>query len=154
MRRSRFAKASGDNDARERASVDEALGFDLRSPASADEMSLASWRVASLEHAPVLLFATHVLIGATCVALDPQMATLSSPSTPAIPMLLVLALDIAAFLGLRLRRRLKIQPHSVVRGLCAYLALAGLLWTWFGGALSGICTALAAVLRRSPCSAA
>jgi len=137
MRRSRFAKAIGDQDPAERASVDEALWFDLRSPESSDELSLASWRVASLEHAPVLLFATHVLIGSTCVALNPQMALAASLANPAIALVLVLALDAAAFLGLRWRDRLEIQPHSVVRGLCVYLALAGLLWTWFGGALSG-----------------
>jgi diguanylate cyclase (GGDEF)-like protein len=137
MRRSRFAKAIGDDEGGERTSVDEALWFDLRSPESSDELSLASWRVASLEHAPVLLGATHVLIGLTCVGLQPQMALAASLANPTIPLLLVLALDLAAFLGLRWRDRFEIQPHSVVRGLCVYLGLAGLLWTWFGGALSG-----------------
>lgn len=130
MRRSRFAKAIGDDEGGERTSVDEALWFDLRSPESSDELSLASWRVASLEHAPVLLGATHVLIGLTCVGLQPQMALAASLANPTIPLLLVLALDLAAFLGLRWRDRFEIQPHSVVRGLCVYLGLAGLLWTW------------------------
>src|SRR5687767_3652470 len=105
MRRSRFAKAIGEQDAGERASVDEALWFDLRAPESADEMSLASWRVASLEHAPVLLFAIHLLIGSTCLALNPQMALAGSLANPAIALALVLALDVAAFLGLRWRDR-------------------------------------------------
>ncbi|HEY0165336.1 MAG TPA: diguanylate cyclase, partial [Sphingomicrobium sp.] len=137
MRRSRFAKAIGDNEGAERASIDEALWFDLRAPDSSDELSLASWRVASLEHTPVLLFAAHLLIGSTCIALHPAIALAASISNPLIPMLLALVLDVVAFLGLRWRDRLDIQPHSVVRGLCVYLALAGLLWTWFGAGVSG-----------------
>ncbi|MEO7635676.1 MAG: EAL domain-containing protein [Sphingomicrobium sp.] len=137
MRRSRFTKALGDTDASERASVDEALWFDLRSPESSDELSLASWRVAAFEHAPVLLFATHLLIGLTCIALHPQAALVASFTNPTIPAILALTLDVAAFFGLRWRNRLDVQPHSVVRGLGVYLAGAGLLWTWFGAALAG-----------------
>ena len=31
-----------------------------------------------------------------------------------------------------LRNRLAIAPHMVIRGLCIYLGVVGLLWTWFG----------------------
>ena len=51
MRRSRFAKAiEPSSTGREKASVREALGFDLQAPESSDELSLSEWRVASLDH--------------------------------------------------------------------------------------------------------
>ncbi len=137
MRRSRFTTAFGDKDASERTSVDEALWFDLRSPESNDELSLASWRVAAFEHAPALLFATHLLIGITCIALHPVKALTASLANPTIPVLLVLALDVMALFALRWRGRLDLAPHSVVRGLCVYLAVVGLLWIWFGAAVNG-----------------
>ena len=53
-------------------SIREALWFDVRAPESSDEDSLADWRVAALEHAPLLLGITHLLITVACVfLLDP-----------------------------------------------------------------------------------
>ena len=62
MRRSRFARAiETDNAVSERASIRDALWFDLHKPESNDEASLAEWRVAGIEHMALLLGFTHLL---------------------------------------------------------------------------------------------
>ena len=133
MRRSRFAGAIATNDAtREVAPVREALWFDLRSPEASEERSLADWRVAGLEHIALLLGFTHVLITAAYVLLTAKLEFCVCTENPLVPAVLVILADIAAATALIMRRRFDFAPHTVVRCLCAYLAVAGLLWTWFG----------------------
>ena len=56
MRKARFAGAvEASDDLRDRSSVREALWFDLRAHESSDEESLSDWRVAGLDHVPILL---------------------------------------------------------------------------------------------------
>jgi len=63
MRRSRFAKAFETSDTiRQRTSVREAFWFDLRTPDTSGERSLADWRVAGLDLIALLLGFTHALI--------------------------------------------------------------------------------------------
>ncbi|MFL6755195.1 MAG: EAL domain-containing protein [Sphingomicrobium sp.] len=133
MRRSRFAGAIGTNDAtREVAPVREALWFDLRSPDASEERSLADWRVAGLEHIALLLGFTHALITAAYFLLTAKLELCLCTDNPLVPAVLVIALDAAAATALIIRRRFDFAPHTVVRCLCAYLAIAGLIWTWFG----------------------
>ncbi|MFL6732362.1 MAG: EAL domain-containing protein [Sphingomicrobium sp.] len=133
MRRSRFAGAIGTNDAtREVAPVREALWFDLRSPDASEERSLADWRVAGLEHIALLLGFTHALITAAYFLLTAKLEFCLCTDNPLVPAVLVIALDAAAATALIIRRRFDFAPHTVVRCLCAYLAIAGLIWTWFG----------------------
>src|SRR6185369_11285919 len=133
MRRSRFAGAIATNDAtREVAPVREALWFDLRSPEASEERSLADWRVAGLEHIALLLGFTHVLITAAYFLLTAKLQFCLCTDNPLVPATLVIALDAAAATALIMRKRFDFAPHTVVRCLCAYLAVAGLIWTWFG----------------------
>jgi len=133
MRRSRFAKPIEASDTIvERASVRDALWFDLHSPDTSDEASLADWRVAGLEHIALLLGFTHALITSAYVMLTPSIQTCLCTDNPLIPSLATIGLDIAAAVGIMVRKRFDFAPHTVVRSLCAYLAVSGLLWTWFG----------------------
>jgi diguanylate cyclase (GGDEF)-like protein len=133
MRRSRFAGAIGTSGAtREVAPVREALWFDLRSPEASEERSLADWRVAGLEHIALLLGFTHVLITAAYFLLTAKLQFCLCTDNPLVPATLVIALDAAAATALIMRKRFDFAPHTVVRCLCAYLAVAGLIWTWFG----------------------
>jgi len=133
MRRARFARAVEKTaESTERVSIREALRFGLRRPETSDEASLADWRVSGLDQVALLLGVTHVLITGTCVALFDMRGTGLSLDNPLIPAFLVIACDAIAAIALHLRERLNIPSHSVVRGLCAYLAVVGLLWTWFG----------------------
>ena len=53
MRRSRFAKAIEVNEVRERASIRDALMFDVTSPDTSAEESLCEWRLSAMQNAPV-----------------------------------------------------------------------------------------------------
>ena len=55
MRRSRFARAIESNEVREKASIGDALWFDVTSPDTADEDSLSEWRLTGVQYAPLIL---------------------------------------------------------------------------------------------------
>ena len=131
MRKSRFVSRVQPRES-EKASVREALWFDLRSHETSDDATLADWRVAGLEHFAVLLGITHVLITATCILLSPTLVFDSLADNPLIPSGLVIALDVAVAIALLTRNKFNLAPHALVRSLCAYLAVSGVLWTWFG----------------------
>jgi diguanylate cyclase (GGDEF)-like protein len=136
MRRTRFAKAvEGNGDWPERASIGEALWFDVASRVAADESSLSAWRLASLEHAGLLLGATHLVAGCLFVIHNWNLGFALSLSNPLLLLLPLLLLDGAAAFLLRHRDQLQIAPHTLVRGLCVYMAIVGLLWAAVGHAM-------------------
>ena len=137
MRRSRFAKASEPERGQDRASIGEALWFDIASLNSAEEQSVSAWRVATLEHAALLMGAAHLLVAATFFVLLPEVALEPSLANPVLPALGVLLLDVFAAIALKWRDRFRLSPHSIVRALCVYLAIVGVLWTLFGAAIAG-----------------
>jgi diguanylate cyclase (GGDEF)-like protein len=133
MRRARFVGAvEASEDSRDRSSVREALWFDLRAHESNDEESLSDWRVAGLDHVPILLGITHLLITIATVIFLAEFPTFVSLDNPLIPSVLTLVLDAAAAAFMLVRHRYNVAPHMIVRGLCLYLTAVGLLWTWFG----------------------
>ena len=137
MRRTRFARAVEQaGTTPEKVSIAEALWFDLRRPESSDVASLSEWRVAIVAHVALLLGVTHVLIAGACVAMFTSRGVGLSADNPLIPASLVIALDAAAATALLLRKRMNLPAHTVVRGLCVYLGLVGLLWAWFGQAIA------------------
>ncbi len=134
MRRARFARAVEKAAAPpERASVGEALWFDVKAPESTDEDSLLSWRIASMDQSALLLAFTHLIAGGAFLWLHSGGGS-SQLMMIALPLALVLLLDVAAALALHFRDRLGLKPHSVVRGLCAYLATVGALWIFVAAA--------------------
>ena len=138
MARTRFAKAVGQTSfgEPERASVREALWFDVEAPDSSGEDSLIDSRVASFDHAALLLGATHLLLGAACLVRHPELAMLASVSNPLIPLILILVLDCVTAVGLQWKHRLELRAHSVSRAMCIYVTLAGVLWIGFGLAMT------------------
>ncbi|HEX6219290.1 MAG TPA: diguanylate cyclase, partial [Sphingomicrobium sp.] len=133
MRRARFAGTVEANQAdSDRATVREALWFDLRPHDNADEESLAEWRIAGLDHVAILLGVMHLMITVGCILLSPGMPMTPWWDNPLIPAFLTLTLDGAAAAALLKRRRFNVPPHTVIRGLCLYLAATSLMWTWFG----------------------
>ena len=136
MRRTRFAGAvETAGDTRARASVREALWFDILSPDTPDDHSLSATRVGPLEHSPLMLGVTHLIAALALIVLQPAQSLAPSLTNPVIPLALLLALDLAAILGLRWRDRLGIDSWSVIRGLATYLAVAGTLWILVGLAM-------------------
>ncbi|WP_051531694.1 EAL domain-containing protein [Sphingomonas sp. URHD0057] len=136
MRRSRFAASFETNDEiLARTSVREAMRFDLRKSDSSGEHSLAEWRVAGLDFTAMLLGFTHLLFTIAYLVLADGIPTTVTFDNPLIPSLLALLVDGGACAALLTRRRFNFSAHVVVRSLCAYVALSGLLWTWFGHAV-------------------
>ena len=131
MRRARFAVSDGDG-FNERASVRDALTFDLRAPDTADDDNLASQRVSMFDLAPALLGATHLVWGLACYLVQPVPITAPLSCNPLPSLLAVLALDVLAFFGLRARDKLRFAPRFVASGLCAYIGISGALWMAFG----------------------
>ena len=135
MRRSRFAKAVEAPEGSERSSFGEAMWLDFSAAETPEENSLASWRLAALQRAPIFLAAIHLLIGVTCLVLDPRLATIAGIHNPLLMLGVVLALDGAAVFAMHVRDRLEIEPSTMVRCLCLYLAVAGIAWIQFGRCL-------------------
>src|SRR3954453_668285 len=133
MRRARFAIAFETNDELlARSSVRDALSFDLHSPDSSDELSLAEWRVAGLDLIAILLGFTHLIFLVAYVLLASKVPIAPTLDNPLLPSVLAIALDCAAGAAMVMRRRIDVAPHSVIRALCVYVALSGLLLPWFG----------------------
>ena len=136
MRRSRFAKAVEVAEVRERASIGDALWFDVTAPDSSDEESLCDWRLAGMQNAPLILGITHLLITIAYVVLSTDVQFCFCLDNPLIPASFAILVDGAVAGLLFTRQRLTLGPHGVFRLLGAYLAVAGLLWTWFGSAVA------------------
>lgn len=135
MRRARFAVSDGDC-INERATVKDALTFDLRTPETSDDDSLAAQRVAMFNLAPALLGATHIVWGLACVLMHPLSIIAPLGCNPVVPLLAVLTLDGLAFAGIWFRDRLGLSAKTVSRGLCAYVGISGSLWMAYGLTLS------------------
>jgi diguanylate cyclase (GGDEF)-like protein len=133
MRRARFARAV-ENIAEEsqKVSIRDALWFGLRSPETSDEASLSDWRVGGLDHVALLLGVTHLLIVGVCTVLMNRHGAGLTSDNPLLPAGVVLFCDAVAAVLLWKRKRFNLSSHTVVRGLCVYLAIVGVLWTWFG----------------------
>ena len=136
MRRSRFGAAIETNEVRDRASITDALWFDFSRPETADEESLSDWRLVGLQHAPIILGITHLLITITCTFLSAEHHYAELSDNPLIPAGLVLALDAAVAAAVMMRERLNVASHTVIRALAVYLVLAGMLWSWFGATVA------------------
>ena len=132
MRRTRFAGAVETTGGNERASIREALWFDILSPDTPDDHSLSAWRVAAVDLCATLLSVTHLVGAMALFFLHPAWSVTPSLSTPALPMLLLLVLDFAVIYALRWRDRIGIAPHTVIRCLAGYLAVSGGLWILVG----------------------
>jgi diguanylate cyclase (GGDEF)-like protein len=131
MRRARFAVSDGDR-INERASVKDALTFDLRAPETTDDDNLAAQRVAMFDLAPALLGATHLVWGLACFLIHPLSITAPLRCNPLLPLLAVLAVDALAFAALWFRDRIGLAPKTVSYGLCAYIGVSGALWMAYG----------------------
>ena len=137
MRRSRFASAVETGTRNLQPSISEALWFDVRSAENWEEDSLAAWRVGAFNHVPMLMGATHLLVGATSFALHFREEMARPLSSPILAIALILLLDLTAGLLIHWRRRLDLAPNTIIRILCAYFVCAGGLWMLFGAAVMG-----------------
>ncbi|MFL6735400.1 MAG: EAL domain-containing protein [Sphingomicrobium sp.] len=117
---------------RERASIKEALWFDITAPDNPADDALSDWRGTTFDHTGILMAATHLMVLAAYFALHPNPFGASVFAGPILPAAVALGLDALAIAGLHYRHRLDLSPHVVVRGLCLYLLATSFLWLLFG----------------------
>ena len=136
MRRARFASAVEADESGTRASVTEALSFDVSPTETSQDATLAEQRVAQLHHVPLLLGAMHILCALALLIYSLVSADAGMARAVAGPLGLAVALDLAAAAVIRYRGRLGLPPHGVTRLICGYVALVSGLWAMFSHSAS------------------
>src|SRR6266700_3316041 len=130
MRRNLFGKSLEiERLAPPRASVNDALLFDIRDHESSTELTLAERRAESWTFAPWLLFVGHLILGVTLLFEKRPPAAQAVLASVFVPMALSLVTDVAAGLILLYWRRLQMTPHAVGRIMCGYIGATGVFWT-------------------------
>jgi diguanylate cyclase (GGDEF)-like protein len=130
MRRTQFTAAAKGKPAKEgRSSIRDLITCDLKRAFDPDEIALAERRVTSFNHAPMLLAAGHLVWGVTLLAQCVCDNFVSEMLLPALLLVLLLAVDGAFALLMRIRSNF--QPHLVTRAICGFLAATGILWLLF-----------------------
>jgi len=129
MRRNLFGKSPElERLAPPRASLADALLFDVSDQQASADVTLAERRVDGWTFAPWLLLAGHLIIAAT-MFLQGRLTALRPPTSMFIPLSASLLVDLSAGLVLLGWRRLQLAPHTVGRLMCGYLVVTGTLWT-------------------------
>src|SRR5437763_1571742 len=128
MRRTLFRK-SVETHPPVRASVKEALFFDVRDHSETADLALAERRLGAWMFAPWLLLGGHITIVLSLFAAGLPRASWAAVAGTCLPLAAALALDVAAGLIVLFWRRLRMQTHTVVRLMCGYLASTGILWS-------------------------
>ena len=130
MRRTMFGKSPElERLAPPRASISEALLFDVSDQQASADLTLAERRVESWSFAPWLLLAGHLIIAATLIVENRWSQSHGSLLSAFGPLAGSLTLDLIAGLVLLGWRRLQMAPHTVGRLICGYLAATGAMWT-------------------------
>ena len=134
MRRSRFATSIKTVDRDPRSAWLETLSFDLRSPASDEDSTIAELRVAQLAFVPLLLGVAH-LISSIAILLH---YGIGIPGAVApylfVPAVLAMMFDCAALAFMRVRERFDISPRSVTFAMSLAVFASCSLWSLFGNA--------------------
>ncbi len=139
MRRALFSVEIGrSRDDASRASLGELLSFDVARAFQPDDINLAEQRVGLFNHAPLLLVSGHLIWGAGILLYSYATVPLLAMKIPMALLGLVLALDGALAIALRLRTRIDIAPHQLIRGLCGYMAASGVAWILFAGSVQSL----------------
>ena len=112
-----------------KASLTDALFFDIRDHENSADLALAERRVEGWTFAPWLLLAGHVIITITLLLQERPPATTAVLASVYVPLALSLATDLVAGMLMIGWRRLQMRPHTVARLMCGYIALTGALWT-------------------------
>ena len=116
----------------------EALLFDVAPPENNSDLTLAARRVAMFSYSPMLLAASHAIVGTTLLGQGLGSVSWSALFAITLPLILAMLLDAGAGLLLHKHRKWKIRPHYVGRAMIAYLATSGLLWMLFAAAAGSV----------------
>ena len=128
MRQARFASAV---EREAKATVAEALSFDISPPETSQDATLAEQRMTQLHLVPLLLCSMHLLCGLTLVIYSMIVGSQNLAVSVVGPICLIFALDGAAGGLIRYRERLLLHPHTVTRLICGYVVVVSALWAMF-----------------------
>jgi len=128
MRQARFASAV---EREAKATVAEALSFDISPAETSQDATLAEQRMTQLHLVPLLLCSMHLLCGVTLIIYSLVAGHESLAGSVVGPICLTFALDAAAAALIRYRERLHLQPHTVTRLICGYVVIVSALWAMF-----------------------
>ena len=117
-----------------RASIREALLFDVSAPEAEGDQVLAERRVKIWTFGPLLLAATHAIVGLALLFQGFGSTSWSAIFTTVLPLLLAMLLDAAAAFMLHYHPRTSITPHAMGRLMIVYVGVSGVLWMLFAGA--------------------
>src|SRR5689334_1768452 len=111
-----------------RASVQDVLFFDVRDHSDSADLTLAERRLSAWAFGPWLLLTGHIAV-ILSIFLDgvPRLSWAALAGT-CLPLAASLTLDAVAGIVVLFWRKLRIQPHTIVRLICGYLASTGTLW--------------------------
>src|SRR4051812_45398925 len=130
MRRTLFGKSTElERLAPPRASVRDALLFDVRDHDASTDQTLAERRAESWTFAPWLLLVGHLILAITLVLQERPPASQAVLASVFVPLALTLLIDVIAGVFLLFWRRLQMSPHTVGRVMCGYIGATGTLWT-------------------------
>jgi diguanylate cyclase (GGDEF)-like protein len=129
------AKAKGSTIVR--ASVREAITFDVLPTQTDDDQTVQAKRIATWAYAPILLAATHFIVGLILLVRERDSMDAVQLLMLIIPVLVVLMLDGAAGLLLFMRVRIGVSPVTTARLILGWFSLSGALWLIFGSAAFG-----------------
>ena len=130
MRRTLFGQSTErERLAPPRASMQDALLFDIRDHEASTDLTLAERRAESWTFAPWLLLVGHLILATTLILQDRPPASQAVLASVFVPLLLALLTDVIAGSFLLLWRRMQMAPHTVGRVMCGYIGATGVLWT-------------------------
>ena len=138
MGRSRLGVVMEERGTLPRASVREALLFDVAPAETEGNRMLAVRRIRTFGSAPLLLAGTHVVVGVTVVCQGLNGSSWAEVFTTLLPLFLAMLLDGAVALAIGRHRQFGFAAHTVGRLTMAYLAASGVLWMLFASAASGL----------------
>ena len=138
MRRTQIAGVAKDKAAETgRLSFRELISFDLKRMFEPDDLALAEKRVAMFNHGPMLMAAGHAIWGTALIAHCLQSYSIGQMVLPILLLVLLLAVDGAFALLMRVRLTAHLPAHVVTRSACAALGVCGLLWMVFTASAHG-----------------
>ncbi|WP_426267641.1 EAL domain-containing protein [Sphingomonas sp. LHG3443-2] len=134
MPQSRFNFTDKADPGRPRASVCEAITFDVLPPRDDDDLTLQSKRMAMWAYGPILLAATHFIVGLILLVREGGNMDGNQLAMALALVAIALLLDAGAGLLLFLRMRLRLTPVFTARLILGWFCFTGILWMLFGGA--------------------
>ena len=138
MRRTQFARTSKQSPAEDRRlSTRDLITSDLKRAFEPDDLALAEKRVAMFNHAPMLMAAGHAIWGAGLILHCLRQFTLGEMLLPIGLLVLLLLVDGALALLVRISATGNLAAHHVTRAACGVLAVSGLLWMVFTATAHG-----------------